>query len=183
MNIFRWIRTARTLVVIAVLAAIGAGGYVAWTTFASAWLKTVQVATDTGNFLAGRPTENGADLGGSCRVGADCKGFMSALAKESGTACCAGTCTATVRDFTNVAYCPAECRGWFAAPLGTCGPKRADGESCIANEQCAGWRGLLQQGSACDGGACVAMKKDWAGGWYRPSECVGRFAGPRGSCN
>lgn len=67
-------------------------------------------------------------------------------------------------------------------PGGTCGPKCADGEACIAHEQCANWHGPGQAGSGCDRGRCVPMSKDWAGVWYIPSECVGKPLGQKGSC-
>jgi hypothetical protein len=67
-------------------------------------------------------------------------------------------------------------------PGGTCGPKCADGEVCIAHDQCANWHGPGKAGSGCDRGRCVPMSKDWAGVWYIPSECVGKPLGQKGSC-
>jgi hypothetical protein len=189
MGVLNWIGTAnklfaaiRLFLILIAVVGLGVGGYFLYTSFASGLIKAKEVAADTGNFLSGKPTVNGAELGGSCNVGADCKGYVSAFNQQGGTACCNGRCTQTQKDFTNVWWCPNECKGWFAAPGGTCGPKRADGEACVDHAQCANWHGLGQQGSGCDGGRCVSMKKDWAGVWYIPSQCVGNVLKGKGSC-
>merc|ERR1719428_1999243 len=38
----------------------------------------------------------------------------------SGGCCQNGRCMSKKRDWANVSYCPAECRGWPFAPQGTC---------------------------------------------------------------
>jgi hypothetical protein len=179
MKLYEWVSVAKFFIGLAIVAGLGFGGYLAYQKFAGGLMK---VGEDTGNFLSGKPTKHGAALGGACKVGSDCKGYMSALAEQGGVACCGGICTNTLKDFANVWYCPDECKGWAGAPGGTCGPKRADGEACIAHEQCANWHGPGQQGSGCDGGRCTPMKKDWAGIWYIPSECVGDILRGKGSC-
>ena len=189
MGVSNWISTAskmmaaiRLFLVLVALVGLGVGGYFLYTNFASGLVKAKEVAADTGNFLSGKPTVNGAELGGSCNAGADCKGYVSAFNEKGGVACCSARCGQTQKDFTNVWYCPNECKGWLGAPGGTCGPKRADGEACVDHAQCANWRGPGQQGSGCDGGRCASMKKDWAGVWYIPSECVGNVLKGKGSC-
>ncbi len=65
----------------------------------------------------------------------------------------------------------------------SCGaPKVADGGQCATYDQCANWHGPGVAGSACDGGRCVPMKKDWAGVYFPPSECTGSPGGKAGSC-
>ncbi len=178
----KWINVLKFFMVLIVLGGLGVGGYYIYTNLIGGLVKAKEVAQDTGNFLSGKPTVHGAKLGEGCNVGADCQGYVSAFNKQGGTACCNGRCAATQRDFTNVWWCPNECKGWFAAPGGTCGSKRADGEECIAHAQCANWHGLGQQGSGCDGGRCVPMKRDLVGVYYIPSECVGNILKGRGSC-
>jgi hypothetical protein len=183
MNLYQFVSVTKFFIALAVVALLGVGGYFVYTKVAGGFIKAGEVATDTGNFISGKPTENGTELGGACNVGADCKGFISALDPKVGAACCGGACRTTQKDFANVSYCPNECKGWLGAPNGTCGPKRLEGQACVAHEQCANWHGPGQAGSGCDGGRCVAMKKDWAGVlYYIPSECVGRAFGPKGSC-
>ena len=178
----KWINVIKFSLVAIVLAGLGVGGYYLYTYLAGGLVKAKEVAADTGNFLSGKPTVNGAELGGSCNVGADCKGYVSAFNEKGGTACCNGRCTQTQKDFTNVWWCPNECKGWFAAPGGTCGQKRADGEACVDHAQCANWHGPGQQGSGCDGGRCVPMKKDVVGIYWVPSQCVGNVLKGKGSC-
>ncbi len=182
MNIHRAIRTLYLILGLVLIAAIGTGGYFAYQWFAGITQKAGEVAKDTGNFVSGKPTEHGAEIGEQCTVGADCKGYLSALSTDVGVACCGGVCAKTVKDFANVSYCPAECKGWAGAPGGTCGPKSADGESCVAHQQCANWNGAGQQGSGCDQGKCTPMEKDWAGVWYIPSECKGAAGAAGGTC-
>ena len=56
------------------------------------------------------------------------------------------------------------------------------GGSCSFGNNCKGYTGVGTDGVACCQGTCQHLKRDWAGVWYCPDECVGRFAGPRGSC-
>lgn len=183
MNTFlKWIGAARFVIFLLGATAVGIAGYYVYTKVAAGFLKATEVAEDTGKFLSGKPTVHGAKLGDACKVGADCRGYVSAFAEQGGVACCGGVCATTQKDFMNVWYCPSECKGWLAAAGGTCGAKRKDGEACVAHPQCVNWRGPGQQGSGCDGGRCTPMKRDWAGVWYIPSECVGDILRGRGSC-
>jgi hypothetical protein len=182
MNIHQMVRTTYGLLGLVALVALGIGGYFAYQAFSGFWKKSAEVTQDTGNFLSGKPTQYGAELGGSCKVGADCKGYTSALAEKGGIACCEGSCAQTVKDFMNVWYCPRECKGWLGAPGGSCGPKKPDGQACVAHEQCANWHGPGREGSGCDQGRCVPMKKDVIGIWWVPSECVGDILRGKGSC-
>src|SRR5258707_7107637 len=108
--------TLKGIITLVVLAAIGIGGYFVYTEIIGVGKKVKEVAEDTGEFLAGRPTRYGAALGEKCNVGADCRGFTSALSKEGGVACCQNKCSNTKKDFMSVWWCPHECRsGMFAA--------------------------------------------------------------------
>src|SRR5258708_25381728 len=80
--------TLKGIITLVVLAAIGVGGYYAYTGIMGFAGKIKEVGEDTGEFLAGRPTQHGAALGEKCNVGADCKGFVSAFNKQGGVACC-----------------------------------------------------------------------------------------------
>jgi hypothetical protein len=82
--------------------------------------KVSEVGEDTGNFLSGRPTVYGAELGESCNVGADCKGFLSALASEGGVACCQNRCTQTQKDWAGVGVLSHERKGGAFTAAGTC---------------------------------------------------------------
>ena len=124
MNVFSKIAaissTLKGVLVLVVLVAIGVGGYFAYTGIMGFTKKAKEVAEDTGEFLAGRPTLHGAALGEKCNVGADCKGFTSALEKEGGVACCQNKCGQTKKDFMNVWWCPHECRSGLFAAAGSC---------------------------------------------------------------
>src|SRR5688572_4513501 len=99
MNIFSKIAavssTLKGVLILVVLAAIGVGGYFAYTGIMGIGAKVKEVAEDTGEFLAGRPTKHGAALGARCNVGADCQGFTSALNQDGGVACCQNKCSKT----------------------------------------------------------------------------------------
>ena len=112
--------TLKGVLVLIVLAAIGVGGYFAYTGIMGIGAKVKEVAEDTGEFLAGRPTQHGAALGEKCNVGADCRGFVSAFKEEGGVACCQNKCSKTKKDFVNVWWCPHECRSGFFAAAGSC---------------------------------------------------------------
>lgn len=124
MNVFHKVadagKTLKGVVILAVLVAVLVGGYFAYTGIMGVVGKVAEVGEDTGNFLSGRPTVHGAALGESCNVGADCRGFRSALASEGGVACCRNRCTETKKDWANVWYCPHECRSGAFAAAGTC---------------------------------------------------------------
>ena len=112
--------TLKGIITLVVLAAIGIGGYFAYTAIMGIGGKVKEVAEDTGEFLAGRPTKHGAALGERCNVGADCSGFVSAFNKEGGVACCQNKCAKTKKDFMNVWWCPHECRNGMFAAAGSC---------------------------------------------------------------
>jgi hypothetical protein len=61
------------------------------------------------------------------------------------------------------------------------GPKPLGG-SCTLHTDCANW-GPGSDQIACCNGTCQNKKRDWAGVWYCPNECVGSFAGRPGTCN
>lgn len=73
---------------------------------------------DAGAIITGRATSNGAELGGECLVGTDCKGFRLPL--MSGVTCCKRRCVERKRDFANTWHCPHMCRRSFVAGFGTC---------------------------------------------------------------
>lgn len=82
-------------------------------------------------------------LGEPCNLHTDCEGYGLAVTDN---ACCSGICTTKEADYTGLTpgYCPNECRGCFACPVGTCGDwstPRKQGEPCTigADEQCEGW--------------------------------------------
>jgi len=56
------------------------------------------------------------------------------------------------------------------------------GELCKVHEDCQGYSGLGKAGVACCGGRCDNLKKDWAGVYYCPADCVGAPFGKPGSC-
>lgn len=103
------------------------------------------------------------ELGGSCNLHTDCKGWGPA---HDDAACCDGKCTTK-----KGGWCPNE------------GPNagKGIGGSCNAHTDCNGW-GPGATDVACCRGRCERKKKDWAGVGYCPHECVGDvFKGP-GSC-
>jgi hypothetical protein len=83
--------------------------------------QIVNFASDTGRFLAGKPTAHGAKIGEGCKVGPDCKGYLGPIGtKKTGTACCGGVCKMTKKDWAGVSYCPAQCVGTMFGRAGTC---------------------------------------------------------------
>ncbi|MEO0556746.1 MAG: hypothetical protein AAF170_01045 [Bacteroidota bacterium] len=90
----------------------------AWTMYTS---KIGEIGQDTGNVFSADGTRYGAEIGGSCRVGPDCRGYKSPVGRsDTGTACCSGTCQETQKDYAGVSWCPSACkRTLFSAP-GTC---------------------------------------------------------------
>jgi hypothetical protein len=56
-------------------------------------------------------------------------------------------------------------------------------EACNDHSQCSGVHALGQHGNACCGGHCAALQEDWAGVWYCPAGCVGKFGGKKGTCH
>lgn len=118
--------------------------------------------------------------GEACKANADCEDF-NGLGKE-GSACCGGECQPMKKDWAGVYYCAAECKGSAGAAGGTCGKKKAKGEACSDNAQCDGFNGLGKKGSACCGGKCAPLKKDWAGVYYCKADCVGASGASKGTC-
>ena len=98
----------------------GGGGDagLAWTEYTGQIINTV---SDIGRVISLQPTEHGAGIGESCKVGTDCRGYLAPVgAKDAGTACCDGVCRKTKKDYAGVSWCPSVCkRGLFAA-AGTC---------------------------------------------------------------
>ena len=78
----------------------------------------VEFAKDAGRIVSGEGTQHGQKLGGSCSIGADCKGYREP--GQSGNACCKGTCTTLVKDYAGVYFCPAECKYGPIAKPGSC---------------------------------------------------------------
>ncbi|MBX3198559.1 MAG: hypothetical protein KF894_10535 [Labilithrix sp.] len=118
--------------------------------------------------------------GQACAAHADCKDFNGL--GQQGAACCGGTCTQQRQDWAGVWYCPSECKGRANSSPGTC-PLREDGQACAAHADCRNFSGLGQQGAACCQNACRQQRRDWAGVWYCPHECVGGIGQAPGSCN
>lgn len=56
--------------------------------------------------------------GETCKLHEDCAGYGPDI---NSTACCGGVCTRKQADWAGVGWCPSECKGWPAAPNGTCG--------------------------------------------------------------
>jgi hypothetical protein len=124
MNVFARIanigKTLKGILIVVVFAAVVVGGYFAYVQVMGFFGKVGEVAEDTGEFLAGRPTQHGAALGEACNVGADCRGFVSAFNEQGGVACCQNKCATTVKDWANIWWCPHECKSSIFAAAGTC---------------------------------------------------------------
>lgn len=80
--------------------------------------KVVTVAEEAGRVLSGKTTIHGKNLGESCVVGTDCKGYAGVA--ERGVACCASTCTKLVKDYLGTYWCPSECKSSVFAKKGSC---------------------------------------------------------------
>ena len=78
----------------------------------------VESAKDAWRIVSGEGAQHGQKLGGSCSIGADCKGYRCAA--QGGNTCCKGTCTTLVKDYTGVYMCPARCKPSPIAQPGTC---------------------------------------------------------------
>ncbi len=178
----------KNIISILVIIGIVYGGYYFYNKFRDATQivsggieKVGEVASDVGAVMSGGATAHGADLGGACNVGADCKGFRSALSKQGGVACCHGKCTNTRKDYAGIWWCPHECRGRFGAASGTC-PLKENGQSCSTHVDCKNHTSLGVKGVACCRGTCKPLKRDWAGVWYCPHECRGGAFSGSGTC-
>ena len=96
----------------------GADAGLSWTEYTQQIMNT---ASDTGTVLIGGETQHGAEIGDSCRVGPDCRGYNSPVgARKAGVACCSGTCQRTKKDYAGISWCPAVCKSGLFAPPGSC---------------------------------------------------------------
>ena len=75
-------------------------------------------AQDAARIVTGGSTKHGAELGGECIVGTDCKGYTAP--RKAGVACCDGKCQQTKKDYAGVYWCPAKCRSGPLAKSGSC---------------------------------------------------------------
>ena len=99
-------------------AGVGGDAGLAWTEYTGQIINTV---SDIGRVITLQPTAHGKELGGSCKVGTDCKGYLAPVgSKNAGTACCDGVCTQTKKDYLGVAWCPAVCKRSLLAAAGSC---------------------------------------------------------------
>ena len=123
-------------------------------------------------------------LGQPCDTGAACAN--SDVGTGPGTQCCNGICTQKVKDWAGAYYCPADCKDAPAPLGGPCGRgytwPRSLGQPCDTGSACAGSDLGTGPGTQCCGGVCTQKKKDWAGAYYCPADCVGSFAGRPGTC-
>lgn len=89
-----------------------------WAAYTS---KVGEVAEDGKWLLTTGKTRYGAEIGESCNVGTDCKGYTSPVGRsDTGNACCAGVCATTKKDWAGINYCPAACVGKPFGKKGTC---------------------------------------------------------------
>jgi len=102
--------------------------------------------------------------GGECTQHADCDGFVSE--GQEGSACCAGTCTPTQKDYAGIYFCPTQCKNSVLAPPGSCD------QTCHAYHECGGegeractvveclpscQPGLNEYGGKCTTGSCYDL--------------------------
>src|SRR5690606_19330183 len=102
--------------------------------------------------------------GGECTQHADCDGFVSE--GQEGSACCAGTCTTTQKDYAGIYFCPTQCKNSVLAPPGSCD------QTCHAYHECGGegeractvveclpscQPGLNEYGGKCTTGSCYDL--------------------------
>ena len=120
--------------------------------------------------------------GQPCDTNQACAGFAPG---QNTLGCDNGTCRQQKRDWAGVYYNASECRDAPGAPTGSCNSgntwPRSENQHCNLNEDCNGFR-PGQDSLACDHNRCVRQKKDWAGVWYKPSECKGGPWSGHGSC-
>ena len=122
-------------------------------------------------------------LGESCTLNTDCSGYTPG--KES-LGCDNGKCQHMKRDWAGVWYNASECVDKPGGYRGSCNRgfswPRLENQECQLNEDCAGFK-PGQDSLACDNGSCKKQKRDWAGVWYKPSECRDGPARAPGTCN
>lgn len=96
----------------------GADAGLAWTEYTQQIIDTV---SDAGRILTGGATQNGAEIGGACTVGPDCRGYSAPVGSaDAGVACCNGTCQQTKKDYAGISWCPAVCRAGPFQSAGSC---------------------------------------------------------------
>ena len=78
----------------------------------------VEFGKDMGRIISGEGTKHGQEIGGSCSIGPDCKGYRGPA--RGGNTCCKGTCTTLRKDYLGVYVCPAQCKSGPAARPGSC---------------------------------------------------------------
>ncbi len=78
----------------------------------------VNFGKDAGRVFSGEATQHGQEIGGSCSVGPDCKGYRGPA--RGGNTCCNGACATLLKDYKGVYSCPARCKSDPAASPGSC---------------------------------------------------------------
>jgi hypothetical protein len=130
-------------------------------------------------------------LGEICLGDWDCNGWnYDPIARTSTTGCCQweghGMCSKKLADYAGFYYCPADCIGnpWANSQSdlkGTCEQMstklhwpRIKAEPCVVHTDCEGYR-ISGEGLACCDRMCKEKKRDWAGNYWCPGECKGRW--------
>jgi len=123
--------------------------------------------------------------GQPCKLTTDCKGGVAGVV--GAMACCgpagSGVCTAQVRDWAGVGYCPTDCKDSPTSAAGSCASgntwPRSITQPCNTHADCAGWVAGKACTLGCCGGKCSKLIPNFAGVGYCPSECWGGiFSGP-----
>ena len=78
----------------------------------------VESAKDAWRIVSGEGAQHGQKLGGSCSIGANCKGYRGPA--RGGNTCCKDTCATLVLDYMGVYMCPAQCKSTPGAQPGSC---------------------------------------------------------------
>ncbi|MEM1054412.1 MAG: hypothetical protein AAGI52_02710 [Bacteroidota bacterium] len=90
----------------------------AWSMYTS---KIGEIGQDASNVFSADGTRYGAEIGESCNVGPDCRGYKSPVGRsDTGAACCNGTCQQTRKDYAGINWCPAVCKRTLFSPPGSC---------------------------------------------------------------
>jgi len=118
-----------------------------------------------------KPTGS-SPIGAECRESSECAGYV--FGKGQGNiSCCQNKCTPLVKDLSGTWWCPNVATGQKSVDV-----------SCVESSECQGYKD--GSGPACCGQLgqkkCTEKQRDWVGVWYCPEECVGSFAGKRGTC-
>lgn len=137
-------------------------------------------------------------LGEICVGDWDCNGWnFDVLGRTATTGCCGwelhSMCSKKLQDYAGFYYCPADCVGnpWAnsqSSLSGTCEQTdtklhwpRTRGEPCVVHTDCESYS-LSGPGLACCDRQCKDKKRDWAGGYFCPGECKGKFYLGAGTC-